>query len=167
MSQKFFLLVVALIVFFSTQGFAQPGEAESEVRQALERWHQAFNAKDAKTLATLYDPEVLYASNFAPLKRGIEDVVGSFASGFPTQTGFLLFREEALIVESNMALVVGKFYFQPTLKEDEEGPTGRVTLVYRRHADGRWLLLYDMDNQPPDVSPGDFEGVSPPDRGRR
>jgi len=32
-----------------------------------------------------------------------------------------------------------------------------VALVYRRAPDDRWLLLFDMDNTPPDVGPGDFD----------
>ena len=62
------------------------------VRAALADWLAAFNHKNADDFYRLYDPEIVYANEHAPLK------------------------------------------------------------LYRRAADGRWLLTFDMDNTPPDAA---------------
>ena len=58
-----------------------------------------------------------------------------------------------------MAVIIGAYYFLPpenTQATEQEHATGRVTLVYRRNDSGKWKLLCDMDNMPPDVSPSMF-----------
>ena len=71
--------------------------------------------------------------------------------------GQLLFKEERVVEGESLSLIVGKYFFKPPEgKEPDKNAAGRVGLVYRRSADGRWLLMFDMDNTPPDVSPQDF-----------
>ena len=143
----------------SSKGKCMNSSDKEHVRQALKSWLQAFNNKDYEAFSALYDPEVLYSNNSAPLKRGATEVVSSFKPAFSSEIGTLQFLEEAVFQDGNLALIVGKFYFRPSddTDPDETGATGRVALVYRRSLDGRWLLLYDMDNKPPDSKPEDFE----------
>lgn len=119
----------------------------------------AFNNKDLDKLSSLYDPESLYANATAPLAQGIEQIAPWYEQAFAGVDGTLLFKEEALFQENTMALLVGKYFFRPPNDKEpsDHGDTGRVALIYRRAADGRWLLLFDMDNTPPDVSPQDFD----------
>ena len=86
---------------------------------------------------------------------GVEQIRPWFEQAFEAVTGTVLFKEEALIVDEKMALLVGKFYFEPSQGE-ATGEAGRVALVYRKAADGRWLLAFDMDNRPPDAVADDF-----------
>ena len=136
----------------------QDPNAAQQVRETLKSWLIAFNAKDTPSLFSLYDPEAVYANDNAPLMRGIEQIGPWFEHVFKTVTSTLVFKEEVLFQEGDMALLVGKFYFKPQNEStnNESGETGRVALVYRRTEDDRWLLLYDMDNRPPDVVPQDF-----------
>ena len=56
-----------------------------------------------------------------------------------------------------MAVVLLKFYFQPPAGVKIEDPsTGRAMLVFRKSKSGEWLLLFDMDNSPSDVTVADF-----------
>ncbi|KAB7615313.1 DUF4440 domain-containing protein [Amylibacter sp. SFDW26] len=129
------------------------------VRENLKTWLAAFNAKDIDTLFTLYDPESVYANAGAPLMVGADQIRGWYAQAFQSIEGTLLFKEEKLFLEGTMALIVGKYFFQPPEGvgvPDDANLTGRVSLVYRKPADGKWGLLFDMDNTPPDVSPADF-----------
>lgn len=82
-----------------------------------------------------------------------------YGQALATVTGTLHFREEFLIEKSSMALPVGKYYFTPPSGDPAAAnyTTGRVAPVYRRAPGDRWLLLFDMDNTPPDVAPGDFD----------
>lgn len=123
----------------------------------LKTWLAAFNAKDINKLISLYDSDSIYAGASAALSKGIEEIEQRYKKAFSTVKGTLLFKEEAFFEENNMALLVGKYYFQPQVVSENAGNTGRVALVYRRSPEGRWLLLFDMDNQPPDVKPEDFD----------
>lgn len=126
-------------------------------RANLQAWLSAFNAKDIDRLCSLYDPDSLYANAAAPLARGIFEIKPWYETAFANVEGSLLFKEESLFQGSDMALLVGKYYFKPPSSNEAGGDTGRVALVYRRADDGRWLLLFDMDNTPPDVAPQDFD----------
>lgn len=138
----------------------QDPNAAQQVREAMNKWLVAFNTKDAQTLFSLYDPEAVYANDNAPLMRGIKQIRPWFEHAFETVNSLtLFFKEEVFFQEDNMALLVGKFYFRPLNENtnNQSGQTGRVALVYRRRPqDNNWLLLYDMDNRPPDAVPQDF-----------
>jgi len=128
-----------------------------KVRENLDAWLQAFNAKDLDKLFSLYDPESMYANAGAPLMKGVAQIKPWYQEAFKAVKGTLLHIEEGAFQEGNMALLIGRYYFKPEDNTgNEEGPTGRVALAYRKSEDGRWLLLFDMDNVPPDVKPEDF-----------
>lgn len=127
------------------------------VRDNIAGWLAAFNAKDLDALKSFYDPESYYANAAAPMYHGVEAIMSWYEQAFRMVAGTLHFKEEFLIEEANMALLVGKYYFAPPSGEPAaKNASGRVALVYRRAPDNRWLLLFDMDNTPPDVSPDDF-----------
>ena len=133
--------------------------ATKEVRQRVKSWLIAFNSKNKEELFSLFHPEMIYANDGAPLMRGTEQVQPWYQQAFQMAIGRALFRVEAIVVEGNSALVVGKFYFEPT-EEGAVGETGRVAMIWRRVQDGQWLLSFDMDNRPPDSLPEDFAGAT-------
>lgn len=127
---------------------------DKEVRAALAEWLEAFNTKDLDRFTTLYDPDVVYANAHAPLRRGVTPVVEAFAPAFENESSRIEFTEETLFVTADMALISGSFRAGSAQPDgsltDVNG--GRVALLYRRAADGRWLLCFDMDNTPPDAA---------------
>lgn len=130
-----------------------------KVRQNLNTWLAAFNAKDADALFALYDPESIYANAAAPLMRGVDQIKPWYEQAFQAIEGTLHHKEEATFIEGNMALLLGAYYFAPPeIAEAPEGAhlTGRVLLAYRRNDAGEWKLLLDIDNTPPDVTPATF-----------
>ena len=134
-----------------------------KVRENLESWLAAFNAKDSEALFALYDSESIYANAAAPLMRGIDEIRPWYEQAFKVIEGTLHYKEEAAFVESAMAVLLGAYYFAPpegvTPPEDAQ-LTGRVLLAYRRNDAGEWKLLFDIDNTPPDVTPALFDGSS-------
>lgn len=129
---------------------------EASVRSIVRKWLKAFNEKDAKTLLGLYDPDAIYANDGATLMRGIDQISPWFVRAFEVMDGVMYFKEEVHIEEEKMALVVGKFYFEPATPSEPDNETGRVAIVFRRAADGQWRMLLDMDNRPPDCTREDF-----------
>lgn len=128
-----------------------------KVRENLDAWMNAFNERDIETLFTLYDPESLYANAGAAMMQGIAEIKPWYEGMFASIGGLLLFKEEHAFQDGGLALLVGKYFFQPPAGQpSSDNAAGRVALVYRKAEDGRWLLLFDMDNTPPDCSPADF-----------
>ena len=131
----------------------------AKVRKNLEAWLIAFNAKDLKTLFTLYDRESLYANAAAPLMRGVDQIRPWYEQAVGNVAGTLLHKEEAAAQDGNLAMILGAYYFQPPADSEpsaEEPLTGRVVLIYRRNEEGAWKLFFDMDNSPPDINPATF-----------
>ena len=130
-----------------------------KVRQNLNEWLAAFNAKDGDALFALYDPESIYANAGAPLMRGVDEIKPWYEQAFKSIEGTLHHKEEAALIEGNMALLLGAYYFAPpegVTPPEGANLTGRVLLVYRRNEAGEWKLLFDIDNTPPDVTPALF-----------
>ncbi len=129
----------------------------NQVRENLETWLKAFNNKDIDSLFTLYDPESLYANAGAPMRRGIKEIKPGYEKMFASIKGTLLFQEEYAFQDGRLAFLVGKYFFQPLEgQQPSDNDAGRVVLVYRKSENGEWLLLFDMDNSPPDCTPADF-----------
>ena len=128
-----------------------------KVQEAVANWVKAFNDKDVEALMALYDSDINYASPSGPLLKGIEQVRPRYESSFDLIKGTLRYIEEEVTVEGGMAVVLLKFYFQPPAGVKIEDPsTGRAMLVFRKSKSGEWLLLFDMDNSPSDVTVADF-----------
>ena len=131
----------------------------TKVRQNLETWLEAFNAKDIETLFSLYDPESIYANAGAPLMRGVEQIKPWYQEALANMKGTLLHQEEAALQDGNLAMLLGAYYFQPpagVTPPVDAHLTGRVSLIYRRNQNGDWKLIFDMDNTPPDITPAQF-----------
>lgn len=132
----------------------------AKVRENLSEWLTAFNLRDADKLLTLYAPDSMYANAAAPLMRGVAQIKPWYEQAFTTISGTLRYKEEAAIQEGSLAMLLGIYYFEPppgVSPPEDAHLTGRVSLIYRRDEHGRWKLVFDMDNTPPDVSPEDFE----------
>lgn len=129
-----------------------------KVRENLNAWLNAFNERDLETLFTLYDPESLYANAGNAMKQGIEEIKPLYEGMFANLEGSLLFKEEQAFQDGGLALLVGKYFVQPPAGQPlSDNAAGRVALVYRKAENGRWRLLFDMDNTPPDCTPADFD----------
>lgn len=102
---------------------------------------------------------MIYANDGAPLMRGPAQIHPWYERAFEMIDGRALFREEAIVIDGSSALVVGTFYFEPGNPAASTGEAGRVAMVWRRSAQGQWLLSFDMDNRPPDAIPDDFSNV--------
>ena len=128
------------------------------LEKTLATWIDAFNNKDIEALFTLYDPDTLYSNPDSPVLIGIDEVKSWYETAFPQITGTLKYKQEVITLEGNMAVIVLKFYIKPDIENKaEEAFKGRAMLVFRKSDIGKWLLLFDMDNSPPDVLIKDFE----------
>lgn len=128
---------------------------EDEIRDAVKKWLQRFNAKDQDNFFQLFHPDILYANGASPLMRGLTQIKPWYQEMWKQLDSQAIVKEEQITISGDMALFVGRFFFKPN-HDDQAGETGRVALVYRKNENGVWLLAFDMDNRPPDVLPQDF-----------
>ncbi|MEM7467781.1 MAG: nuclear transport factor 2 family protein [Pseudomonadota bacterium] len=136
-----------------------PKEIE-KVRSNLAGWLAAFNEKNLEKLFSYYHLESLYANANAPLLRGVAQIKPWYENMLKTFSGTLEYQEEAAIQEGSLAMLLGAYFFRPPNGETvsvDPTTTGRVCLIYRKNERGNWKLIFDMDNNPPDIVPDQFD----------
>jgi ketosteroid isomerase-like protein len=111
--------------------------------RVLRDYEQAWQARDAAALASLFTADGFVLSSGKPPVRGREAIQASYAnSGGP-----LSLRALAWSTEGATGYIIGAF-----ARSSGSPDTGKFILALRREADGRWLIAADMDNgnsQPP------------------
>jgi len=125
----------------------------TEIRQALTQWLKAFNSNDIDLLTALYDPEIVFANNSKPLETGIPEVKQGLIKSFVVQPK-LTFKEEQVVAVEGLGYAAGQYKMTGTNPQDGTAisGTGRVVAIFRKNDSGKWKLIFDMDNRPPDVT---------------
>jgi ketosteroid isomerase-like protein len=112
-------------------------ELPPELARVLTDYEQAWRAKDAAALAALFTEDGWVLSSGRPPVRGREAIARRYAdSGGP-----LALRALAWSVEGPLGVIIGGY-----TREAGEPDVGKFTLTLRRGAEGRWLIMSDMDN---------------------
>ncbi|MBO1254679.1 nuclear transport factor 2 family protein [Alteromonas sp. 5E99-2] len=168
--------IVFICSFVSAMSFAVPALAEvdtdfsdgvrgdpavlEEIRDRLDLWLTAFNAKDADALFDLYHDDHIYAPAESSIMYGVPTVRAWYTEAFPFFKGNLLFKEKGMFHDGRMVLQLGEYYLQPNAESPADMPviTGGVALVWYKNAEGEWKLIYDTDNNPPGIEPSTFDG---------
>ena len=108
-----------------------------ELARVLTDYEAAWRAGDGAALARLFDEDGFVLPNGAPPVRGR----AAIALYYKGPGGPLALRAFASAAEGTVGYILGGFSRQ------EGGPDiGKFTLTLRRGADGRWLIVSDMDN---------------------
>ena len=118
---------------------AKSSEAEAAVRLAVDAYVQAFNARDAKTLAELWSPQAVYVSRSSGDQIvGREALIEEFSATFkgddlPT---LAVTTESVQFVSPNVAVEHGTAVVS---RGDADPSETRYSAVYINHG-GSWLL---------------------------
>lgn len=109
-----------------------------ELDRVLRDYERAWKAGDAAALAALFaeDGFVLPSNRAAVRGRAAIQQAYTGPSG-----GDLRLRALAYATEGGIGYVIGAYGYG-----DAPGDVGKFTLTLRRGADGRWLIVSDMDN---------------------
>ena len=113
-----------------------------ELARVLTDYETAWRAGDGGALAALFDEDgFLLPNGHAPV-RGRE-AIRRYYSG---PGGPLVLRAFAFATGGRVGYILGGFS-----RADGQPDVGKFTLTLRRRADGRWLIVSDMDsgNRPP------------------
>lgn len=108
-----------------------------ELARVLTDYEAAWRRKDAAGLARLFTEDGFVLGDGSPPVRGRAAIEKRYTgSGGP-----LALRAFAFATEGSVGYILGGF----ALKEGEPD-LGKFTLTLRKGADGRWLIVSDMDN---------------------
>lgn len=105
--------------------------------RVLRDYEAGWAKRDAAALARLFTEDGFVLSNGNPPVRG-RQAVEKFYTG---RGGPLALRALAFATEGDVGYIIGGYAGAPGDPDD-----GKFTLTLRKGADGRWLIMSDMDN---------------------
>lgn len=112
-------------------------ELPPELQRVLTDYEDAWRARDAAALARLFHPDAFVMAPGRPPERG-RAAVERYYQG---RGGPLALRALAWAAEDSVGYIIGGYAAAPHLPDG-----GKFSLTLRRGADGRWLIVTDMDN---------------------
>ncbi len=135
------LILVALLAGPGHTEAVQPAEPSVELPPALARvltdYEAAWGKRDARALAALFAEDGFVLSSGVPPVRGRARI----AAHYRGRGGPLALRALAYATEGSVGYIIGGF-----ARRHGDPDIGKFTLTLRRVADGRWLIMSDMDN---------------------
>ena len=119
-----------------------------KVKAALDLWMSGLDAGDLERMIATCDPEVVVCNEHQPTTVGIQAIRDKYAPRIAAATFRSGFDIQHMRVYGDLAVVVGHFDVEMTDKSsgDKKSAEGRLALNYRRHPDGSWKMLLDLDN---------------------
>jgi ketosteroid isomerase-like protein len=121
---------------------------QDDVKAAVDQWLVSLDSGNLQGMLDTCDPEVVTANERMPTTVGIQAVAEKYEPRIAAATFQSGFEIERTAVYGDFAMVIGIFSVKTTNKQTGEtgGGSGRLALGYRRHGDGSWKLILDMDN---------------------
>lgn len=138
-------LFLAILCLVAGRSAARPTEQPQQqtvtlpapLARILTDYEAAWQGKDAAALAALFAEDGFVLSSGSPPVRGRAQIEKHYArSGGP-----LALRALAFATEGPLGYIIGGF-----ANEKGQADRGKFTLTLRKGADGRWLIMSDIDN---------------------
>ncbi len=148
---------VLLLMALSAQA-----QQDGPIRAEGSLWAEYYRAGDLESLMTLYTDDVVVALHGQPALYGKQAVRDYFATRIGKAETVFELDYEVVEIHGDIAWIISKYWLHATDRETGSvyRDAGRSMLVYKKGADGRWLIAADLDQATPDVgwpSPGGIE----------
>lgn len=133
--------LLAVLCAASISALAQPLPTvplPPDIARVLQDYSRAWQANDPTALAQLFTADGMALPSGKPPAQGAESIRKAYSEGAGTP---LLLRPIAFGASGELAYVIGNW--GPSA---DKADYGKFTLVLKRGADGRWLIVSDMDN---------------------
>lgn len=121
---------------------------ENDVKAAVDQWLTSLDAGNLQGMLDTCDPECIVANERTPTTIGIDHIATKYGPRIEAAMFKSGFDVEHTAIYGDFAIVMGHFDVEVTDKASGKigGGSGRLALGYRRHADGSWKMVFDMDN---------------------
>jgi len=118
------------------------------IKTCLNEWLEGLDSGDLERMIATCDPEIKVCNERQPTKIGVQAIRDIYGPRIEATTFKSSFEIENLDVYDGFAVLIGRFSVEATDKAtgQQGGGQGRLVLVYRRHADGTWKMLLDINN---------------------
>ncbi len=141
------MLAAVIACWLATQTSAAPAAPglpsvalPPELARVLTDYEAAWRRKDAAALAGLFAEDgFVLASGAAPVRAR-----ASIEKAYTGSGGPLALRALAYATEGPLGYIIGGFS-----RQAGEPDVGKFTLTLKKGADGKWLIMSDMDNGNP------------------
>ena len=110
----------------------------AELARVLTDYETAWRKGDGAALARLFDSDGFVLSSGAPPVRGREAIERFYGGGHGSP---LVLRAFAFSTAGDLGYILGGF-----ARQEGSADVGKYTLTLHRGADGKWLIVSDMDN---------------------
>ncbi len=119
-----------------------------DVAAVVEQWLTGLDTGNLEMMIETCDEEVVVCNEHQPTTVGIQAIRDKYAPKIAAATFTSGFETQHIRTYGDMALVVGHFTVEVTGKAsgEKQNAAGRLALTYRRHPDGSWKMLLDLDN---------------------
>lgn len=108
-----------------------------ELARVLTDYEAAWRSRDAAALSRLFATDGFVLPDGHPPVRGRDAIQRQYAGA----GGPLALRAIAFAAAGEVGYIIGGF-----ARQEGEPDRGKFTLTLRKGADGRWLIMSDMDN---------------------
>lgn len=151
------LLLASTALLLSCHQQENTASSETEIRQWMNDFKQAFEAKDTKAVMALYAPDVLAYDIVPPLQYVGSDAYGKdFATYFAGYKGpvTLEYRDCHIETSGDLAVVTCLEHNTGTLNNGTPVSIWLRDTTALRRVNGRWLDFHDHVSVPTDFDTG-------------
>jgi len=150
---RLLLCVCFALSFFAAAAQADNTDADqdkSQISAATAAWIEAFNARDAQRIASLYAPDAVFWGTISPTLRVTPAAVLEYFQSSVTRRPKLRMDlvDEHPRVFGDIAINTGAYTSREPRDEGEVVEASRFTFVYRREA-GRWMIIEHHSSRVP------------------
>jgi len=145
-------MLVAFMLFAAPAGAIAAERAEDEVRSALTKWTQDFNAGKADAVCALFSPELRYDFRGYP-ERGYADICSRLKRSLADQSkryAYALDLRE-ILVSGDIAVVRLVWTLTVTLGNGQMVTSVEPGMdVFRKELDGSWKIIRYLAYETPE-----------------
>lgn len=131
------IAAVAIMLSMSSPAISQSITLPPDLARVLTDYEMFWRKGDGAALAGLFDADGFVLPNGAPAVRG-RDAIQRYYKG---PGGPLVLHAFAFATDGAVGYIIGGFS-----RQQGQPDVGKFTLTLHKGADGRWLIVSDMDN---------------------
>lgn len=114
---------------------------DPKLAEVLQMFYAAFNDRDVERLLALFEPDAVYVTACGKRAIGLADIRTALRQALNSATQIIQGSRQTIIA-GDTALMISNWSQAPDpATPDPIG--GTSTIVFRRQADGEWLIVID------------------------